>query len=56
MRSNVTTAALAGLSLLAVTVSYLVKGAVPDVVSLIATTTVGGFLGVTIPHTPTTSK
>ena len=56
MRSHVTTAALAGLSLLAVTVSYLVKGAVPDVVSLIATTTVGGFLGVTIPNTPAPNK
>ena len=32
-------------------VAYLVKGSIPDVLTMVTTTATGGFLGVTIPTT-----
>ena len=32
-------------------VSYLVKGSIPDVLTMVTTTATGGFLGMTIPTT-----
>lgn len=52
-KANITTAVLAGLSFAAVTAAYLIKGTVPDVLTILSTTVVGGYLGIT---TPTTSS
>lgn len=37
-------------------VSYLVKGSIPDVLTMVTTTATGGFLGMTIPSTKTTTQ
>lgn len=44
-----TTAVVAGLSIVSCLVAYVTKGSVPDVLTVLATTSVGGFLGVSIP-------
>ena len=37
-------------ALIGCVVSYLAKGSIPDVLSLVTTTATGGFLGLTIPN------
>jgi hypothetical protein len=37
-------------------VSYLVKGSIPDVLTMVTTTATGGYLGMTIPSTKTENK
>jgi fucose permease len=37
-------------------VSYLAKGSIPDVLTMVTTTATGGFLGMTIPNTKTETK
>ena len=54
MRGNITTATLAGLAIVSVAASYLIKGTVPDILTILSTTIVGGYLGLTSPNTPTT--
>ena len=48
-RANLTTAVVAGVAILAATATYLIKGTVPEVLTILATTTVGGYLGITVP-------
>ena len=42
-------AVIAGLSIVTCAVAYVTKGSIPDALTLIATASVGGFLGITIP-------
>jgi hypothetical protein len=51
VKNTMTTAVVACLSITACLVAYVTKGAVPDVLTVLATTSVGGFLGVSIPNT-----
>jgi hypothetical protein len=55
VKPGLTAAAVAVVSITAAAVAYIVKGSVPDVLALIATTSVGGYLGLTIP-TPAPNK
>jgi len=50
MKLTQTSAALAALSIVSCLVAYVTKGAIPQELSLIATTSVGGYLGLTVPQ------
>ena len=43
------TALLTGLSIVSCLVAFISKGTIPDTLTLITTTSLGGYLGVTIP-------
>jgi hypothetical protein len=45
----VTTGSVTVLSILCCLVAYITKGSIPDVLTMITTTSAGGFLGVSIP-------
>ena len=44
---------IAALSLVAVTISEIVKGTIPDVLSVLAISSVSGALGITVPSSTT---
>jgi len=49
-------AVIAALGIVSCLVAYVSKGTIPDSLTLLATTTVGGYLGVTVPaHKQTTN-
>ena len=48
-RGTYAAAGLAALTIVSTVVAYITKGTVPDVLTMVTTTAVGGFLGVTIP-------
>ena len=49
MRLGNSSAIIAGLSIISCLVAYVSKGTIPDTLTLIATTSLGGYLGVTVP-------
>lgn len=49
----VTPGTISALGIVACLIAYVTKGSIPDVLALIATTSAGGFLGVTIPNRST---
>jgi hypothetical protein len=56
MSLNNSSAIIAALSIVSCLVAYVSKGTIPDSLTLLATTTVGGYLGVTVPtHKQTTN-
>lgn len=50
MKPSVTTAVVAGIAILATAAAYIIKGTVPDVLTILSTTSVGGFLGISVPQ------
>lgn len=48
-RGTLTAAVLAGVTVTAATVAYVATGSVPDFLVMLATTTCGGFLGLSMP-------
>jgi len=46
---SITAGTITALSIVACVIAYVTKGSIPDVLTMITTTSAGGFLGVTVP-------